>query len=92
MAGRDACPILPIGPFYVNDLRLFGFAMFNASADEQRAAAAEINQAMEVNTFHPLIGRQFPLEEAGAAHQLQEDNTLHGAGTLTGKIIVAVSN
>ena len=28
------------------------------------------------------------LSETAAAHRLQEDNTLQGAGTLTGKIIL----
>ena len=46
MAGRDAKPVLPIGPFYTRDARMFGFAMFNAPADEQRKAAAEINRWM----------------------------------------------
>src|SRR5207249_3017716 len=36
MAGRQAKPIFPVGPFYVKDLSLFGFAMFNATPDEQR--------------------------------------------------------
>ena len=46
MAGRDARPRLPVGPFYPSDARMFGFAMFNAPADEQRKAAAEINRWM----------------------------------------------
>src|SRR5262249_40627548 len=29
MAGRQAQPTFPVGPFYVKDLSLFGFAMFN---------------------------------------------------------------
>ena len=39
MAGRDAKPAFPIGPFYTRDARLYGFAMFNAPADEQRKSA-----------------------------------------------------
>jgi NADPH2:quinone reductase len=35
-----------------------------------------------------VVGRTFPLGEAAAAHQLQEDNTQKKAGTLTGKILV----
>ncbi|MGH7969571.1 MAG: NADPH:quinone reductase, partial [Limisphaerales bacterium] len=30
MAGRDARPAFPVGPFYVKDCSLHGFAMFNA--------------------------------------------------------------
>ena len=36
IAGRDSRPKFPVGPFYTKDCRLFGFAMFNAPADEQR--------------------------------------------------------
>jgi NADPH2:quinone reductase len=88
MAGRTARPEFPVGPFYVKDLRLFGFAMFNASSDEQRACATAINELFGNGGWSPQIGRTFPLAEAAAAHQLQEDNTLGGQGTLSGKIVV----
>lgn len=88
MAGRAARPEFPVGPFYVKDLRLFGFAMFNASADEQRVCANAINELFGNGGWSPQIGQTFPLSEAAAAHQLQEDNTLGGQGTLSGKIIV----
>ena len=46
MAGRNSRPALPVGPFYVKDCSLHGFAMFNAPPDEQRKCAAEINRWM----------------------------------------------
>lgn len=88
MAGRQAQPVFPVGPFYTRDLSLFGFAMFNATADEQRRCAEDINRWLAEKKLHVLIGRTFPLAEAAAAHQLQEENTLHKAGTLSGKIVV----
>ena len=88
MAGRDAKPRFPVGPFYVNDLSLHGFAMFNASPDEQRRCAEEINGWLASGKLKPLIGRTFPLSEAAAAHRLQQENTLEGKGTLLGKIVV----
>jgi len=88
MAGRDARPEFPVGPFYVNDLRAIGFAMFNASADEQRDAATRLNGLLADGKLRPLIGQEYSLSEAAAAHQLQEDNTLNGAGTLSGKIVL----
>ena len=91
MAGRDARPEFPVGAFYVNDLRAIGFAMFNASAVEQQHCANEINQLLATQQLKPLIGARFPLHEAAQAHQLQEDNTLHGTGTLSGKIVLTVS-
>lgn len=88
MAGRDARPEFPVGPFYVKDLRAIGFAMFNASADEQRQAAEQLNQWLVSRQWQPRISRVMPLSETAAAHQLQEDNTLHGAGSLAGKIVL----
>ncbi len=88
MAGRDARPEFPVGPFYVNDLRAIGFAMFNASPDEQQAAARELTRLLETGRFQPLIGQEFSLAHAAEAHALQEANTLEAAGSLTGKIIL----
>lgn len=88
MAGRDARPEFPLGKFYTNDLRLFGFAMFNASSDEQKDAGRHLGQLYEAGAWKPQVGKTFPLAEAAAAHKLQEENTLHGAGTLEGKIVL----
>lgn len=90
MAGRDARPEFPVGPFYVNDLRLLGFAMFNASPEEQRSAATTINILSENGGWKPNVGKVFSLDEAAAAHALQEDNTLNKTGTLDGKIVLEV--
>jgi NADPH2:quinone reductase len=88
MAGRQAQPIFPVGPFYTKDLSLFGFAMFLATPEEQRACADDMNRWMAEGKLHVPIGRTFKLAEATAAHRLQEDNTLQKAGTLTGKIVL----
>jgi NADPH2:quinone reductase len=88
MAGREARSSLPIGPFYVKDCSIHGFAMFNASAQQQRKCAAEINRWLAKGKLRPRIDRVMPLSQTAAAHQLQEDNTLHAAGTLAGKIVL----
>lgn len=88
MAGREARPPFPVGPFYVKGCSLFGFAMFNASADEQRAAANDINAWVAAGKLKANIDRVLPLAEAAAAHRLQEENTIGKAGTLTGKIVL----
>ncbi|MBI3464197.1 MAG: NADPH:quinone reductase [Planctomycetes bacterium] len=88
MAGRDARPTFPVGPFYTKDLALYGMAMFNASAAEQRGCAEDINRWLAAGKLRPLIGRTFPLAQAAAAHQLQEENTIGKAGTLMGKIVL----
>ncbi|HUY91384.1 MAG TPA: NADPH:quinone reductase [Pirellulales bacterium] len=88
MAGREARPVFPVGPFYVKDCSLFGFAMFNATPDEQRASSVDINRWLASGQFKPRIDRVLPLAQAAEAHQLQEDNTLQKAGTLAGKIVL----
>jgi NADPH2:quinone reductase len=88
MAGRDARPPFPVGPFYVKGCSLFGFALFNATAAEQRAAADDINRWMAEGQLQANIDRILPLSEAAAAHRLQEDNTINNAGTLAGKIVL----
>jgi NADPH2:quinone reductase len=88
MAGRTARPPFPHGPFYVKGLSLFGFAMFNWPADEQRKCADDIGRWLAEGKLKPNIARRMKLSEAAAAHQLQEDNTVRGAGTLNGKIVL----
>jgi NADPH2:quinone reductase len=88
IAGRQARPALPVGPFYVKGLSLFGFAMFNATAAEQRRCADDINRWLAEGKLQPPVGRTFPLAEAAAAHRFLEENTLHGAGALVGKVLL----
>lgn len=90
MAGREAQPEFPIGPFYVKDLSMLGFAMFNATPEEQRVCAEDINRLLANGKLKPIIGATFPLDEAATAHQLQEDATLNSSATLTGKIVVKI--
>ncbi len=88
MAGRDARPPFPVGPFYVKGCQLFGFAMFNATPDEQRTAADDINRWLATGKLKPRIDRVLPLEDAAAAHKLQEESTVGNSGVLAGKIVV----
>jgi len=88
MAGREARPVFPVGPFYVKGCSLHGFVMFKASPDEQRACADDINRWLASGQLKPNISRVFPLAEAAAAHELQEANTLQRSGTLAGKIVL----
>jgi len=88
MAGREARPVFPVGPFYVKDCELHGFAMFNYSAAEQRQCGEDLNRWLAEGKLRANIDRTLPLAEAAVAHRLQEENTIHGAGTLAGKIIL----
>jgi len=88
MAGRDARPPFPVGPFYVKDCSLHGFAMFNSSAKEQRAAAKDINPWLSEGKLKARIDRVLPLAQAAEAHRLQEQSTIHKSGALAGKIVL----
>jgi len=90
MAGRDARPQFPVGPFYVKGCSLHGFAMFNATPAEQRIAAEDINRWMSEGKLKANIDRVLPLSQAANAHRLQEANTIGKAGTLAGKIVLKV--
>jgi NADPH:quinone reductase len=88
MAGRDARPPFPVGPFYVKGCALFGFAMFNATDEEIQAAGREINQWLSVGKLKARIDRELPLEKTAEAHRVQEESTMGKSGSLGGKIVV----
>lgn len=88
MAGRDARPEFPVGPFYVKGCSLHGFVMFAATAEELRACSEDINRWLAGGQMQARIDRVLPLAEAAQAHRLQEENTLGKAGTLSGKIVL----
>jgi NADPH2:quinone reductase len=88
MAGRDARPAFPVGPFYVKDCSLFGFAMFNSTAAEQEDAAKDINAWLAEGRLKARIDRILPLSQTAEAHRLQEASTIQKTGTLAGKIVL----
>ncbi len=88
MAGRDARPEFPVGPFYVKGCSLHGFVMFKASAAELRTAAEDINRWLVAGSLKAHISHRFSLDQAAQAHQFQEQNTLQREGTLAGKIVL----
>jgi NADPH2:quinone reductase len=88
MAGRDARPPFPVGPFYVKGCSLHGFAMFKADSHEQAAAATDINRWLAGGKLRVPIDRVLPLAATAEGHALQEANTISRSGTLAGKIVV----
>lgn len=88
MAGREARPPFPVGPFYVKGCSIYGFVMFMAHPDDQREAAEDINRWLVSGNLKPRIDRVMPLAEAAQAHQIQEDATMHQKGSLAGKIVL----
>ena len=88
MAGRDARPSFPVGPFYVKCASIHGFVIFKASPDSQRAAADEINKWLVSGKLQAQIGLELPLSESAEAHHVQETATLQKNGALAGKIVL----
>lgn len=88
MAGRDARPEFPVGPFYVKGCSVHGFVMFKATPAEQQQCASDINHWLLSGRIKPVIDRTLPLSEAAEAHRLQESHTLQHAGSLRGKLVL----
>jgi len=88
MAGRDARPAFPVGPFYVKGCSLLGFVMFKASAEEQRQAALDINHWLESGQVKAVVDRILPLSATAEAHRLQEEHTVQKKSSLQGKLVL----
>lgn len=88
MAGRDARPPFPVGPFYVKGCSLLGFVMFKATPDEQRTCSADISRWLADGSLRPRIDRVMPLADSAEAHRIQEQATVHHAAELAGKIVL----
>ncbi|MCC9642620.1 NADPH:quinone reductase [Rhodopirellula sp. JC740] len=92
MAGRDAKPAFPVGPFYVKECSLHGFVMFKATPMEMKNAAEEISQWLAAGKLSANISARFDLDDAAKAHELQESATLDDSSHLAGKIIVKLNS
>lgn len=90
MAGRDATPAFPVGAFYTRDCRLHGFAMFNATPDDQQGCGEDISRWMREGRLQANIDRVLPLERLAEAHRLQEESTVQLSGALAGKIVIKI--
>ena len=90
MAGRDARPEFPVGPFYVKECSLHGFVMFKAPPAEMQTSAKQINQWLSDGSLRANIAKTLTLAEAAESHRLQEAATLNADGSLAGKIVLTI--
>lgn len=88
MAGRDARPPFPVGPFYAKNCSLFGFVILNTSADDLQTAANDINEWMSAGKLKAQIDRVLPLSQAAEAHRLQDESTIKKTSALSGKVVL----
>lgn len=90
MAGREAQVALPVGPFYVKQLKLLGLIVFKNQATAIRRAALDLNQWLAAGKIQASIAATLPWTAAAQAHRQQEQITLQQQGGLFGKILLQV--
>ena len=81
------------GPVEINprdtmsrEAAVFGVMLFNASSKERDEMHAALQGGMEAGWLKPIVGKQFPLENASEAHK----DIISGSGAL-GKMVLTVS-
>lgn len=90
MAGRDARPPFPVGPFYLKQCRLTGVVMFKATPAELQIAANDISRWLADGTLRAPIAVRLPLSKAAEAHRIQQAATVDLTQELLGKIVLNV--
>ena len=88
MAGRGSRPELPVGAFYVKGCTMHGFAMFNFNQEEQAKSAHDMNRWLKEGKLKAQIDRVLPISESATAHRLQEESTVEGSSSLSGKLVL----
>jgi NADPH:quinone reductase-like Zn-dependent oxidoreductase len=78
LAGTGAEPVLPVGPLYMKDGSLIGFAISHATVPELAAAAEALNDHLAQGLLRPRSFELLPLAAAAEAHRRMERGDLHG--------------
>ncbi|MFE7235487.1 NADPH:quinone reductase [Streptomyces sp. NPDC057596] len=78
LSGARDEPALPVGPLYMKDGSLRGFAISNATAAELAEAAAAVNDLLASGGLRPRSVEYHPLSAAAQIHQRMERGELHG--------------
>lgn len=88
MAGREARPPFPVGPFYLKQCRMLGVVMFKATPAELHKAATVMSGWLQAKVLRAPIAVRLPLSQAAEAHRLQQAATVDLTQELLGKIVL----
>ncbi|WP_330308309.1 MULTISPECIES: NADPH:quinone reductase [unclassified Streptomyces] len=78
LAGAKDEPVLPVGPLYMKDASVRGFAISHATPSELASAATTINDLLSRGLLHPRAMEPLPLSTAADVHHRMERGELHG--------------
>ncbi|MDQ0810387.1 NADPH:quinone reductase-like Zn-dependent oxidoreductase [Streptomyces sp. B3I7] len=78
LAGPGARPALPVGPLYMKDGSVRGFAISRATVAELAEAAAALNDVLARGLLRPRALEVLPLDAAAEAHRRLEAGELRG--------------
>jgi 2-desacetyl-2-hydroxyethyl bacteriochlorophyllide A dehydrogenase len=87
LAGMRTRPVLPVGPLYLKDCSVVGFAISQATVGELAEAASCVNRLLANGRLRPQRIRTMPLRAAGEAHRQTESGETGRA-----RIVLDVAN
>jgi len=87
LAGMRTRPVLPVGPLYLKDCSILGFAISQATVGELAEAATCVNRLLANGRLRPQRIKTMPLHAAGEAHRQTESGETGGT-----RIVLDVAN
>ncbi|MGP4087112.1 NADPH:quinone reductase [Streptomyces sp. KR55] len=78
LAGLRARPVLPVGPLYLTDATVTGFAISHATTAELADAARSVNRLLARGSLRARAIEEAPLSAAAEAHARLERGELRG--------------
>ncbi len=86
LAGLRSRPVLPVGPLYLRDRSIHGFAISHATAEELAEAASAVNRLVADGRLRPRAIERLHLSDAAEAHRRLEEGKVHG------KLVLSVAD